>query len=405
VGSAEPSGSQARSSPPFDTDEAVRLLADLIRVPTVNPPGSDLPGAELLALELERRGLEPELTEIAPGQANVTARIRGRGDAPALLFNGHIDVVPPGEVPWRHAPFGAQIEDGKLYGRGAADMKSGLAAMLIAFDRVSRTAARAGELRGDLIFSAVCDEEIGAAGARRMVADGLTQGVGAVVIGEPTGFNAYIAQKGLCWLELETVGSTAHGSMPHLGRNAIVDMHAVLAEVLRIQLKEGSNPGHGRTTLNIGTIHGGVGPNVVPDLCRASLDFRLPPGVAEADLMEQVRTAAERAQKKVPGMRVDIRPTASRVAVATPAQDPIVGLVLRVCEEKLGRRQGPLPTPGFATDASALCSDPVIPFVIIGPGREELAHKPDEYVEIGDYLSAIDFYTELALRYLEGGPR
>lgn len=383
----------------FDRDDAIRLLADLVRVPTINPPGADTPGAELLAREMDRRGLKPELTEIAPGQANVTATLRGSGELPALLFNGHIDVVPPGEVPWKHPPFGAQIEDGRLYGRGAADMKSGLAAMLVAFDIV----ARGGKLRGDLIFSAVSDEEIGAAGARRLAADKLTRGVGAVVIGEPTGFNAYIAQKGLCWLELETVGATAHGSMPHLGRNAIVDMQALLAEVLAIPLREGPDPAHGRTTLNIGTIHGGVGPNVVPDLCRVSLDFRLPPGIDDGELMDEVRRAVARAQARLPGMRVEIRPTGTRAAVATPAQDPIVRLVIQLCREKLGRLQEPLPTPGFATDASALCSDPQIPFVIIGPGREEQAHKPDEYVEIDDYLKAIELYSALAERYL--GPR
>ena len=384
---------------PFDTDAAVRFLADLVRVPTVNPPGSDTAGAELLARELDRRGLKPELTEIAPGQANVTARLRGTGQAPALLFNGHIDVVPPGEVPWEHDPFGAQIEDGKLFGRGAADMKSGLAAMLVAFHAFSRV----GTPRGDLIFSAVCDEEMGAAGALRLAADKVTRGVGAVVIGEPTGFNAYVAQKGLCWLELETVGATAHGSMPHLGRNAIEDMNALLTEVLSIHPQRGPDPALGTTTLNIGTIRGGVGPNVVPDLCRVSLDFRLPPGVTESDLMEQVRAAVARARGKLPGMRVVVRPTGSRAAVATPAQDRIVQLVLQVCREKLGRRQEPLPTPGFATDASALCSDPVIPFVIIGPGREELAHKPDEYVEIADYLKAIELYTEIARGYLGHG--
>lgn len=268
--------------------------------------------------------------------------------------------------------------------------------MLLAFDAV----ARGGKLRGDLIFSAVSDEEMGAAGARRLASDRLTRGVGAVVIGEPTGFNVYIAQKGLRWLELETVGSTAHGSMPHLGRNAIVDMQALLAEVLAIPLREGPDPVHGRTTLNIGTIRGGVGPNVVPDLCRVSLDFRLPPGIPDEQLMEEVLAAVKKAGAKLPGMRVDIHPTGSRVAVATPVQDRIVQLVLQLCREKLGRRQEPLPTPGFATDASALCSDPPIPFVIIGPGKEELAHKPDEYVEIEDYLNAVDLYAELARRYL-----
>jgi len=380
----------------FDKEDAIRLLADLVRVPTLNPPGADAAGAELLARELDRRGLNPELTEIAPGKANVIARLRGTGEAPALLLNGHIDVVPPGELPWKHPPFAAQIEDGRLYGRGAADMKSGLTAMLVAFDVVSR----AGKLRGDLIFSAVSDEEDGATGARRLVADRLTDGLGAVVIGEPTGFNAYVAQKGLCWLELETIGVTAHGSMPHLGRNAIVDMHALLAEVLSIELKEGPDPSHGRTTLNVGTIRGGVGPNVVPDLCRVSLDFRLPPGVAESHLVDQVHAAAARARQRQAGMRVEIRPTGNRTAVATSVHDPIVRLVLKLCEEKLGGRRDALPTPGFATDASVLCADPPIPFVIVGPGREELAHKPDEYIEIEDYLKAIDLYAELAVRYL-----
>ncbi len=386
-------------SRPFDREDAIRLLADLVRVPTVNPPGADTEGAQLLARELDRRGLHPELTEIAPGQANVTARLRGTGEVPALLFNGHIDVVPPGEVPWKHPPFGAQIENGRLYGRGAADMKSGLAAMVTAFDVVARTAGR---LRGDLLFSAVSDEEMGASGARRLAADGFLRGVGAVVIGEPTGFNAYIAQKGLCWLELETVGMTAHGSMPHLGHNAIVDMNGLLEEVLAIPLREGPDPGHGRTTLNIGMIHGGVGPNVVPDLCRVSLDFRLPPGITQGEIIKEVRAAMTRAQAGKTGMKTNIRTTGSRAPAATSAGDPIVRLVLKVCEEKFHRRQEALPTPGYATDASEMCSDPPVPFVIIGPGREELAHKPDENVEIDDYLKAIELYTELAERYLRG---
>jgi succinyl-diaminopimelate desuccinylase len=381
----------------FDSNDAIRLLADLVRVPTVNPPGADTEGAQLLARELDRRGLRPELTEIGPGQANVTARLRGTAEAPALLLNGHIDVVPPGEVPWKHPPFGAVIEGGRLYGRGAADMKSGLAAMLIAFDVVAR---RASKLSGDLIFSAVADEEIGATGARRLVADGITRGVGGVVIGEPTGFNAYIAQKGLRWLELETTGVTAHGSMPHLGHNAIVDMQTLLGEVLAVPLREGHDPGNGRATLNVGTIHGGVGPNVVPDLCRVSLDFRLPPGMGDDELMESVHAAVTRAKAKAPGMRVSIHPTGGRPAAATSAQDPLVQLVLGLCEERLGRRQRALPTPGFATDASALCSDPLIPFVIIGPGEEALAHKPDESVEIHDYLKAIELYAALAERFL-----
>jgi len=289
------------------------------------------------------------------------------------------------------------VEDGRLYGRGSADMKGGLAAMLLAMETL---AARGRVLKGDVIFSAVADEETGAAGSVRLVADGLMNGVGAVVIGEPTGFHVYIAQKGTFWLEVETLGKTAHGSMPHLGRNAIMDMQAVLDEMAKIEMPEGPDPLLGRATLNVGMIHGGVGPNVVPDSCRASLDIRLPAGVSQRGMMGQLEAAVARAQARRPGLAANIRNTGSRVAVATTAGERIVQLGIALCREQLGLHLAPEPTPGFATDASVLCSDPPLPYIIIGPGREELAHKPDEYLLIDDYLKAILLYAALAERYL-----
>ncbi len=382
---------------PFDRDEAVRLLADLVRLETINPPGREKPAADLIATALDRRGFRPEVTEIAPGRANVVARLKGSGEAPALVLNGHIDVVPPGEVPWRRPPFGAQIDRGRLYGRGSSDMKSGVAAMLIALELLARSGRK---LRGDVIFTAVADEEIRGSGASRLVADGIMREAAGVVIGEPTGFRVYIAEKGTCWLELETVGRTAHGSMPHLGRNAIVDMQALLAEVVEIPLPEGPDAAHGRATLNIGTIHGGVGPNVVPDTCRASIDMRVPPGVSADAMLSEIHAAIRRAQARRPGLEARVHATGSRVAVACSASERIVRLALDLCREQLGLRQEALPTPGYATDASVLCSDPPVPFVIIGPGREDLAHKPDEYIDIEDYLRAIPLYCALAERFL-----
>ena len=162
------------ASLPVDAEAALRLLADFVNIPTLNPPGQEKPGAEFLARELERRGFPAQLTEISPGRANVTARLRGSGDAPALLLNGHIDVVPPGEIPWKHPPFDARIEEGRLYGRGSADMKSGLAAMLLTMEVL----AKGRKLRGDVIFSAVADEETEATGSVRIVADGMTRAWG-----------------------------------------------------------------------------------------------------------------------------------------------------------------------------------------------------------------------------------
>jgi succinyl-diaminopimelate desuccinylase len=386
-------------SAPYGVDRAaaIKLLKDFIAIPTLNPPGMEKPGAELLGRELERRGFPAEVTEISPGRANVTARLRGTGEAPALLFNGHIDVVPPGEIPWMHDPYGGEVVDGRLYGRGSADMKGALAAMLLAMEALAASGRR---LKGDLIFTGVADEETTATGSARLVTDGMLRGVGAVVIGEPTCFRVYVAQKGTYWMEVETRGLTAHGSMPHLGRNAIMDMQALLDEIAKIPLPEGPDPTLGRATLNVGMIHGGVGPNVVPDSCRASLDFRLPGGVKEESMQAELEAAVARATDRRPGLKASMRPTGGRVAVATSPKERIVQLCIALCEEHLGMKLSPQPTPGFATDASVLCFDPPVPYVICGPGQEELAHKPDEYLLVEDYLKAITFYATLAERYL-----
>jgi succinyl-diaminopimelate desuccinylase len=378
-------------------EKAVEILRDLVRIPTVNPPGDEAKAVTLVADTLRQAGLEPLITDLGENRANVTARLSGSGERPALLLNGHLDVVPVGNEPWAHEPFGGEVEGGRLYGRGASDMKSGLAAMLIAICEISRTGM---PLRGDLVFSAVADEELQGRGATRMVDDGIMGDVGAVVIGEPTGFNLYVAEKGTYWVQIETIGRTAHGSMPHLGHNAIADMCALIGHLERMSLPPAPDRRHGDTTLNIGTINGGAVPNVVPDDCRVELDFRIPPGVPAEEIDSLLRAAMERTQDDRPGMTGRVLLTGRRHAVATSAEDPFVRLAVECCGQILGRRVTPKPTPGYATDASILCHEPAVPFVIVGPGREELAHQPEEHVEIEDYLAAIRLYRHLAVRCL-----
>lgn len=384
------------TSHPFDPDEAVRLLQMLVQIDTTNPPGGERKGAELLAQELEGFGLHPKISDLGSGRANVTAVLEG-GERPSLIYNGHIDVVPVGEARWRHPPFGGEIHGGKLYGRGSSDMKSGVAAMLVA---VGALAKQGKKLGGDLVFSAVADEEFGGLGAERFVSEGGTRGAGAVVFSEPTGFQPYIAEKGVYWVELETIGKTAHGAMPHLGRNAILDMQELLGAVKRVPLPTAPDKRHGSTTMNVGSIQGGVSANVVPDSCKASLDIRIPPGVAIDQVLREYREAARRAEEAAPGMETRITQKAARVPVATTAHERIVRVVLELCEDLLGIRRDAGPTPGYATDASVLCRSGDLPFVIIGPGQEEMAHKPDEYVILEDYLRGIEFYCSLAERYL-----
>jgi succinyl-diaminopimelate desuccinylase len=168
---------------PIDHDVAVRLLTACVQLPTVNPPGHEKLAADWLAAELERRGFSPRVDDLGGNRANIVTVLPGTGEKPALVFNGHLDVVPVGDTPWTHDPFGGVQVNGRLYGRGTSDMKSGLMAMVMAVDALKQAGVC---LKGDLILSGVADEETGALGAKSWVQANGLQGVGAIVIGEPT---------------------------------------------------------------------------------------------------------------------------------------------------------------------------------------------------------------------------
>lgn len=380
-----------------DEQYALHLLTDFIKLQTINPPGNEKMGAEFLAQHLEQFGLQPQIIDLGEGRANVTAVYKGTGEAPALIYNGHIDVVPPGDTPWTYPPFAGQIVDGKLYGRGSSDMKGGVTAMVMAIGTLARQKV---PLKGDLLFAAVADEEVRGAGAQRFVEEGGVEEASAVVISEPTNFEVYIAEKGTCWIELRTTGKTAHGAMPHLGVNAIVHMHAVLTEILQMQLPHTPHPLLGRPTLNIGTIAGGVKTNVVPDQCTISIDIRTLPDMSTESIVQEIQRAIEQAKQRIDQLDVSLHLNPGRPAVETSPDTRIVQTALQLSADLFGRKVEARATPGYATDASVFCYNRPLPFVICGPGRAELAHQPDEYIEVADYLKSIPFYCALAERYL-----
>src|SRR4029453_374782 len=177
--------------------------------------------ADWLGRELERKGFSPRVDDLGGNRANIVTVLHGTGEKPALVFNGHLDVVPVGATPWTHDPFGGVRVNGRLYGRGTSDMKSGLMAMVMAVEALKQAGVH---LKGDLILSGVADEETGALGAKSWVQAGGLQGGGAILFGDTANCEVYIAEKGACWLEITTYGKTAHGSMPTLGVNAVMHM-------------------------------------------------------------------------------------------------------------------------------------------------------------------------------------
>ncbi len=381
---------------PIDHAAAVHLLTECVRLPTVNPPGNEKLAADWLAVQLQRRGFSPRVDDLGDHRANITAILKGTGEKPALVFNGHLDVVPVGDTPWMHDPFAGVRVNNRLYGRGTSDMKSGLIAMVMAADALKQAGVR---LKGDLIFSGVADEETGALGAKSWVQAGGLQGVGAIVIGEPTNLEVYIAEKGACWLEITTFGKTAHGSMPDLGINAVMHMTTALHALARLSLPFQAHPLFDRPTMNVGTIAGGSKTNVVPDRCTVTIDLRTLPGMSHEDVLQEVRRTLNGLREAMPHFTYAMRVITQRAPVASDPHAPIVEMALAVLEAR-GRRETPKATPGFATDASVFQPASGVPFLIFGPGIPQLAHQPDEYVEIDTYITSIELFCELAVKYL-----
>ena len=380
----------------IDQTKVVDILATLIRLNSVNPPGNEAPVARYIADMLAGIGLEARVVPLAESRANVVARLPGRGVAPALMFCGHLDTVHPGEVSWRHDPFGAETINGRLYGRGASDMKGGLAAMIAAVTALGHACPRLG---GDVIVAGTADEEVNALGARHLLASGELEGVGALVVPEPTGLALFTAHRGLAWLKLTTQGKAAHGSMPELGVNAILHMYALLERLLRHRFTYQPHPLLRPPTVNVGTLYGGTTTNIVPELCQATVDIRIVPGQSAEGIVKEVQRLIAGLEREVPNFHAQVDVVKRKSAVATDPGTPLIRAAQQVAQTILGQTLEPQGA-SYATDASVLTPPTGVPTLIFGPGEVAMAHQQDEYVEIDKVVQAARFYAALALELL-----
>jgi succinyl-diaminopimelate desuccinylase len=295
-------------------------------------------------------------------------------------MTGHLDTVPLGGAPWTVEPFG-ELRDGRLYGRGASDMKGGVAAIVVAAERV----AALGEGAAGLELVLCAGEETGCEGALHMASTGALGRAGAVLVAEPTGGVPHVAHKGVLWARASAEGRTAHGSAPHLGINAIYPLARAVAAFAELRLEAPPHPVLGEPTLNVGTISGGVGVNVVPDRASAGIDVRTVPGLASETVLERLRAAA--------GPDVSVEPLIDLAPVVTDPDDPWVREVVEVA----GSSAGGL---AYFTDAAALTpAYGDVPTVIWGPGEAAQAHQTDEWAQAAKIDSAADAFTEVARRW------
>jgi succinyl-diaminopimelate desuccinylase len=368
--------------------DAVTLTQDLLRFNTINPPGDEDACARHLGRLLERAGFRVQYAPFAPGRTSLVARIGGSGDRLPLCFTGHIDVVPLGGTPWSREPFAAGKDGGKLYGRGASDMKAGVAAFVVAATRLaSRLASTPG-----LVLVITAGEETGCEGARYLTGLPDVLGhAGAIVVAEPTGNEPCVGHKGALWLEARASGVTAHGSMPERGVNAVYKAAHAVVMLERYEFGVAPHPVLGRPTLNVGTIRGGLNVNSVPDIAEVGIDIRTIPDQKHAELEEHLSIYL--------GDEVTLRRVTGAEGVWTEPSVPWVQEVAEIAE-RIAHVAPAVRTAPYFTDASVLT--PAMgsaPTVILGPGEAGLAHQTDEYCRLDRIEQATDMYAEIARRW------
>ena len=363
---------------------AVELTRSLLNFNTINPPGAEQSCAQFVGDLLKAAGFTVDYAEFAPTRTSVVARIGGVNGRRPLGFTGHIDTVPLGATEWKRDAFGASLEGGKLYGRGSSDMKSGVAAFVVAALRMKEQLKNGPG--ATLVITA--DEECGCGGAAHLVKQGTLLGeVGALVIGEPTANYPLVGHKGAMWLDVATRGITAHGSMPERGDNAIYKAAAAIEKLRQYDFAVASHGLMGSPTLNVGTVHGGLNINSVPDSAVIGVDIRTIPGQDHARLRSDLQ--------RVLGETVEIAPTIDVGAIYSDPNDPWMQRVFDIVEPHLGARPQAKAATYF-TDAAVLKEAyRDVPMVVLGPGEPQLAHQTDEYCNVDRVEQAVDIYCRL----------
>ena len=398
----------------ISADEVVELTRALVRIPSVYRPGETGANEAEVASFVEgwfrREGLPVEVQEVAPGRPNVLSWIGEKGPGRrCLLLEGHTDVVTEGDAAeWTWPPFGGELRDGRIYGRGAADMKSGLAAAMVtlaAFKRAGVTPA------GKLVVGALVDEEDGMIGVRHLVKTPAGRELDAAIICEPEENELCLEQRGVVWARIRARGHMAHGAMPEAGANPITALGALLREVpaLEKQLRKlcqksrHLKPPTVTPTIVQGPPRGVGAPqsNVIPALAEMTLDVRLTPGIDAEGMRGELEALCRKAGAAVPGVKLEWEPVnAFRLATSVDKAEPIAQAMMHGVRKATGHAPRYGGVPG-STDGTILRMELGIPIVTCGPGNRLIPHQVDEYVEVRELVEAAKIYAASALKYLE----
>ena len=368
--------------------DVLALTQSLIRCPTANPPGHEETLAKSLASLLENHGFDTHLQSFGKGRTNLVASIGGTGDRKPICFSGHLDTVPIGTQSWAVDPYGGETSGDRIYGRGACDMKGGIAAFLSACIDLCAALQHGPGVR--LVLTG--GEETGCEGARHLADSPHILGdVGALIIAEPTGLTPFVGHKGALWLKGHCNGVSAHGSVPHLGNNAIYKIARKTALLEQFSFQVAADEFLGAPTLNVGTIAGGVNVNSVPDRAQIEIDIRSIPTQSHNSICSDLKHAL--------GDDVELTRFVDLPGVWT---DPDTAWVMRTSEivsDTTGLESDTIVAPYF-TDASVLkpaFND--VQTMILGPGEISVAHTVNEYCTISQLLQAKEIYSKIIVEW------
>lgn len=364
--------------------DVVALTQKLVGLDTVNPPGNEAECALYLGNILEKAGFRVDYHESSPSRLELVAHLGNDDDRGSICLAGHLDTVPLGLEPWAMDPLSGEVKDGRLFGRGASDMKGGIAAMVVA---AVELADRVKESCGiSLVF--VTDEETGCNGSAWLAnRPELLGRAGVLIVGEPTDNTPFLGHKGAFWIDAVSRGKSAHGSMPHMGENAILKAARAMLKLEQFDFKISDHIQMGAPTLNIGTIKGGMNINSVPDQAHFSVDIRTIPGLDHPTLFKRLQDEVK-----------ELAELTVRVGVEGIWTDPSHAWIVQVFDiltPILGARPSAMAASYF-TDAGMLVPGfGGVPAIIMGPGQADMAHKTDEFCSVARLTQAVEAYIKI----------
>ena len=377
-----------------DINETILTLCQqLIRIDSSNPPGNELEAAKFCKAILDDIGFETQLLHHSDNRASLVAILKGLPAADTYLLVGHLDTVPSGDpANWDYAPFNAEIHEGKIFGRGASDMKGGLTALLHAAGCL-----RGKKVKNTIILALTADEESGCEGARAIVKLPQVRKAKLTIIPEPTSNDIAIAEKGALWLRITTKGKSAHGSMPDLGINAITEMVKFIDRLDLSAYEAEQHATLGKFTSSIDTINGGIKTNIIPDHCEITIDVRTLPGQDHEEILARIQQLIDKQATQSPNFVCSVETIINKPGIETdPAQADAAGIikVIKACKP-----DSQLIGVNYYTDGAVIIPELDIPFLIIGPGDAGQAHSPNEKLDIDKLLQACEIY-EKTLNFL-----